>query len=173
MAAGCSSGPATPSTTLVYDGSRAGNLVLKDKRGPVTYGMLVLCVSSGPVTVTAITAGTVYGDVVIQGWGHRPNPMATGGAAVGAAFSTLAALGFNSDPVSVSGTCPTRDHYLGADAAPELAVQLGRTGSRGGWIDGLSVTYRSEDGQLRHLFVPWQVGMCGSDPIHTGLLECP
>jgi hypothetical protein len=57
-------------------------------------------------------------------------------------------------------------------AAPEFAVQLGRTGSHGGWIDGLVVTYENASG-THTLTVPWQLGMCGSEPFDAGLLTCP
>ena len=128
---------------------------------PITYGGMVPCVDKGSVTVTKI-AFTRSSNLVVTGWGSRPNPFEHGGHQLGGEKITATAAGFQTGPRQLVDLCgvmtstgnPARNDY-------ECAVEFHRVAPATGWSYGLTVTYHS-GGRTHTAHWPLSYVMCGN-----------
>ena len=128
----------------------------------ITYGGLDPCVNKGSVTVTNI-AFTTGNNLVVTGWGSRPNPFEHGGHQLGGEKVTLVQAGFQTGSRKLANLCSARDNGTEETIKNdyEFAIQFRRPAAATGWSYGLTVTYRS-GGKTHHTRWPISYVMCGN-----------
>ena len=155
-----------PTGELRYAGSAFSVLAPADEAHSVSFGSLELC-ATGELTVTTIKPVESHGDLAVVGWGHRPNPFAHGGTMLGAEPQSLVSLGFAATPVTLPSGCGAPE-----GTNPEFAVQVNRpVPGAAAWLVGLDIGYTVNDGQTKHLIVPWTLGYCGHLPSGAAALS--
>ena len=169
-ASGCSadSGPA-----LMLAADPTISVVLTDSDiapdEPVSFGSMHLCVSApSTASVTKVSLDHQQGDVRIEAFAVRPNPLTRGADDLGMLNTSLADYGQGFQPgapAEVSGVCP-KDLLAPTDeeaaASTELGVQLRLASGAIGGGSGLVLTYTNDTGKEKTATVPFGVWLCSA-----------
>jgi hypothetical protein len=180
LAAGCLGAPG-PRLAFAADPSIKLSLA-QSNVGPadaLSFGGIMVCVTSpGTAQIDAVRIDQPQGDIRVEAFAVRPNPMPAGDG-LGAQRTTLAAFSsafVPSAPQHVSGLCPRDPNAPTASegsALSELGVQV-RLGS-GDLAGGraLDLDYRIDGGQ-RTLTIPFGIWLCsGTCPPGVGAIPGP
>ena len=168
--AGCSPDN-RPRLLLAADPSIATSLSTSNMRPDesFSFGSINLCVSApATASITGVTIHQAQGDVRVEAFAIRPNPIPSGGAELGGQKAALVAYDSGFAPAKaqqVSGACP-KDLLAPtageAAAMSELGVQVRLASGDIGGGSALDVKYRIDQGPERTAAVPFGIWLCAS-----------
>jgi hypothetical protein len=156
-----------PSANLVYQGPRTyrDTAAPTKANSPYTFGSLVLCLEgAGPLAITDIRPEKTVGDLRVDAWGGRSNPIMPGDTIIIDGPGDLRNLGFQVGNGQVQATCSDSPDSGSQGPTTELAVQVSKPTTRDAWLEGPIVLYKGREGNPHTLHIPWVLGLCESTP---------
>jgi hypothetical protein len=141
---------------------------------PETLGAGTFCLSApGRVTITAVSLHEPQGEIRVDAFAVRPNPVITGDDFIGNTAVPLASIGKGFDlsrPQVIDGVCPTPEELASSTSEYELAIQLTRlSGTLAGAL-GLEISYMSGS-VTKTLVVPNGYWLCSAQQPSGGATQ--
>lgn len=158
LAAGC--GSHWPRLTMpgkMNSGVAVGIGMLRPNHSADVGSIQVCLTRPGKVTITGVEPIRPVGDIEVQAFAVRPNPLATGADLLGSDRRTLAQSGFDGSH-TVDRVCKTND----GSTSFELGLQLTKPTQADVGAPGWTVSYRSGS-HTGTLAVPLGITLC-SEP---------